>query len=75
MEKETYQPWYTGDTHPVLQFVLNTDGVPDNIAEALPQTNTTGTGVFTIVSTNPVIVSYQISSVGSERGIARGETV
>lgn len=71
-----YQPWYTGDTYPALSIPLNVEGSADNITglstanlaltlrrtDVQPNTDTNGTGVFTITTPNPAVVTYQFSS-------------
>lgn len=70
-----YQPWYVGDTYPALQIPLNVDGTADNITSLTansftmtlrntgvsPAVDTTGTGTFTIVTSNPAVITYQFS--------------
>ncbi len=70
-----YQPWYTGDTFPALTIPLNVEGSPDNITglttgsfaatmrrlDLQPNTDTPGTGTFTIVTANPAVITYQFS--------------
>lgn len=71
-----YQPWYTGCTYPAIQIPLNVEGSPDNITAlntsnlamilrntgTAPPTDATGTGTFTIVTSNPALITYQFSS-------------
>lgn len=71
-----YQPWYQGQTYPAIQIPLNTDSAPDNIGSVPvanftmilrnlgvnPPVDTVGTGIFTVITTNPAVVDYQFST-------------
>lgn len=71
-----YQPWYKLDTFPALQIPLFVESNPDNItglaannftmvlrntATGTP-VDTTGTGTFIIVTSNPAVIQYQFSA-------------
>ncbi len=72
-----YQPWYVGMTYPALYIPLNVDSPSGQITDtitSIPVGNfamtirssggidTTGTGTFVIVTTNPAVITYQFSS-------------
>lgn len=71
-----YQPWYQLQTYPALQIPLNVESTPDNITgmspsnftmilrntAVAPAIDTTGTGTFTIVTSNPAVVTYTFST-------------
>lgn len=71
-----YQPWYRRDNFPALQIPLFVESNPDNItglaannftmvmrntATGTPS-DTTGTGTFIIVTSNPAVIQYQFST-------------
>jgi hypothetical protein len=71
-----FQPWYKTQTYPIIQIPLNAEGVADNITgmtagnfvmklrntTSAPPIDTTGTGTFGIVTSNPAVISYQFSA-------------
>lgn len=75
-----YQPWYAHDTYPAIQIPLNVEGVADNITgltaanlkmiirNLSAATDQTGTGTFTIVTSNPAVVNYQFSDADTTFG-------
>ena len=75
-----FQPWYQHDTYPAIQIPLNVEAVADNITgltaasftmvirNLSAATDQTGTGTFTVVTTNPALVSYQFSDADTMFG-------
>ncbi len=67
-----FQPWYQHQTYPAIAIPLNVEGNPDNITSLTASsftmvihpssgTDVTGTGTFTVVTSNPAVVTYQFS--------------
>lgn len=68
-----FQPWYAHQTYPAISIPLNVEGVADNITgltvasftmlirNLATNTDTTGTGVFTITTATPAVITYQFS--------------
>ena len=66
-------PWYTGQTSPVLDILLNNDGGPENITgliasnfalsiQSVLGVDQTGAGTFSIVATNPAEIHYAVNA-------------
>ena len=76
-----YQPWYQHDTYPAINIPLNVEAAADNIAgmtaasfkmvirDVSAATDRTGTGTFTVVTSNPAVVSYQFSDADTTFGL------
>lgn len=68
-----FQPWYQHQTYPAISIPLNVEGSADNITgltvnsfsmvirNLANNTDTAGTGVFTITTSNPAVVTYQFT--------------
>jgi hypothetical protein len=68
----SYAPWYVGDTYPVWDIPLMTDGGSDNITgvsianftlifRTLNGVDTTGTGTFSVKTNSPAEIYYKPS--------------
>ncbi len=67
------QPWYIHDTYPAFSIILNVEAAADNITgltassfkmsirNLASNTDTVGTGTFTITTANPAVITYQFS--------------
>lgn len=67
------QPWYQHCIYPAIPISLNVEGNADNITgltaasftmvirNLATNTDTTGTGTFTVTTANPAVISYQFS--------------
>ena len=75
-----FQPWYQHQTYPAISIPLNVEGAADNITgltaasfsmiirNLANNTDTTGTGTFTVTTTNPAVITYQFSDADTLAG-------